>query len=1260
MRVQSGRRPSGREAARIAARIAAAWLVLLLYGSGSIAADLGSFYQIGDPDTGRIMPVFPVEDRRMVEPIHDVITPHVPLAPCLPQGPVRVLAIANFEYGRWPLELKQRLDVDLTVVYTRSSTQFGFHSGSVGMRAEDVAGRLLQALNQKPQVIISETRFDVFPAEAQRRVQALMADGVGYIGYLEGIGLDGYERRGEAQRDLFESAVPFGILRQLRADFETPEAAAESTLALYENERGRRAAAVWGYPRDNAPPDPSWLVYDRLPRLEEEAFNSLLSRVVLWCSGRPAGGLVVRTPRSAVARVELPLTIAAEVETAVEDSRLEWVVYDRDGRERHRAQVDVVGAGAELDLPRLPGGDYCVLVRLCEGGAVRDWALQALRVSAEVEITGVELADRVVPHEAEARATIRLSGAPGPGLELWVEAVDNYGRIVSRQTVPAEETVQVGVPTAGSLHLYNYVNVTLRAGDGTVLHEARRSFIIRQPDPPADELVVKMWAAVTGGGQVTGRNWQRNWKHARDGVDINRGEPEADAIYNMRSEVQAANMRGIRMISPTATPEVNTGTVQAAARRLGAYPLYHYHLGDDFSYPEDWTAAAREYLAGWTQRRYGDIARLNEAWSTAYADFSQVEPIDQAEAAALANNAARPDYGGLCRWVDQQLAREDMLVEFVGALHDAIREVDPRNPLSIQNTITYPAPNTGFDYWKLAGVFGNVGAYGHPMTLDVYRSARRQGSRQSVYSGSYGVYSYEPYEAMEMYPWWSVLRQMNALNYWYGVPWNHFPGVLAPDLGPLHGYGKALEGVQELKSGIAKLLFNAERQNDRIAVLYSQGSLNATAFLGGTNEATGMPSLPKPEEWSGVEAWSGGDDHVYMNSWEGLTNLLRDVGFGYDVVSDDCLKEGVLKRDGIGMLVLPLGIRVDERTAEAIREFVREGGVVLADFAPGLFDGAMRPVAGGVLADVFGVQSPAGLPQVALEQVMLDGSAADRLGESVEGLSSLGTWLSATDLTPAGATALARNGRGTSVPMLHEYGQGKAILLNALARDYQVWRTLGTEMPFRQSVAGALRWAGFVPRVECGVHAGPHGRRPLQATERVRFVDGAAEYVGILRDFALRPDERILFSDMRAHPTTIDFGREAHVYDVRRGVYRGYRRQIEEMIHPARARLYALLPYEVRELEGEAEYLPEAGRLNVRAQLVTADGSLPDRHVVRMEVTDATGRVREEYAENCLVEQGELSRSVPLGYDPPPGVWRVDLRDVASGARARMRLTVGG
>ncbi len=43
-------------------------------------------------------------------------------------------------------------------------------------------------------------------------------------------------------------------------------------------------------------------------------------------------------------------------------------------------------------------------------------------------------------------------------------------------------------------------------------------------------------------------------------------------------------------------------------------------------------------------------------------------------AAALAAETAPPNYRGLGHWIDQQLARGDMLVEFTAAWHDAIRE----------------------------------------------------------------------------------------------------------------------------------------------------------------------------------------------------------------------------------------------------------------------------------------------------------------------------------------------------------------------------------------------------------------------------------------------------------------------------------------------------------------------------------------------------------------------------------------------------------
>ena len=1247
---------------------------LLVLLSSFARAQLGVFDKPGTLPKGGtwIHPHDDVSDIRRVEPVHDVITPHIPLVRPLHGGPVRVLAITGRKSGRWPLELKQRLDVDLAVVYTQTETQLAPGPDSPAQSEADVSARLLQALNRRPEVIVSAVKFEVFPKDVQARLLDRIAAGVGYVGYLEGIDLDGYRRRRDAQRSIFASAVPFAGLRRLAADYEGPTQAAEQAFALYEKDQGSRMAAIWAYPRDDAPPETSRLVHDWMPLMEEEAWNSFLARTLLWCARRDAGGLAVEMPARPVARGDLPMAIEADVQRPGANSRVELAVFDQDARERHKAEVTVKGGRAELAFPVLPAGDYFVLVRLWEGQAVRDWSLQSRKVTSDIAIAGIELKSRILEHEAEARASIQLTAAPEDGSTLTVECLDNFGRVVHRETMPAAERVDVSVPTAGSLHLYNYVNVLLTDSLGDVVSETRESFVIRHPALPTDDLVVLMW----GGPNFHPEARKIIWKHAQDGVDIAAGDHEHLAHYNMWGRRWASNI--LRGFTPSASLLNRAiGEVKKTAERWAGYPLYHYVLGDDTRFPENWTAEAIAHLAVWAKERYGALDALNEAWGTDYGDFSEVRPIEQGDAVALALAAGGADYGGLCRWVDQQLAREDMVVDFISTLRDETRRIDPRTPLAFQNLVFYPTYNAGGDLWRLAQAFDAVGDYPNPIKHDIYRSARAEGSRHSIYSGGYGVYNYYPYYAMELYPWWSVFHNLNALNYYIGGWETDFNRrVLAPDLGPLYGYEKSLEGIRELKAGVARMLFNAERRNDGVAVLYSPGSVNATAFitplpvdakfhmgvdgLPPADPASIIPPLPKPPQWDNVHA--GDDRYVYMNNWEAFTALLKDVGLNYDVVSEELVEDGFLIRNKFRMLVLPLTLRVPDGMVRAIREFVREGGVVLADFAPGVFDGRMRPGAPGVLADVFGVAYAGGLPRMAWGEASVETDKWKGLGEEagafVSGLSALGSVLSLENVALEGADALARGGDGAPLLMVHEYGRGKVILFNMLARDYQIWRTLADEFPFRQSVAGALSWAGMTPRVEGWIHDARAGRRPLPATEKVRFVDGDAEYIGLLRDAQLRYDDIIHMSDLRPHPTVIDFGREAHVYDVRRRLYRGYRREMEEMIYPARAELYALLPYEVSGLETETAYPPGEGRLDLRARLTTAGGERPGRHVFRLEVTGPDGRQRRAHDENCLVEGGELKKSILLGYNADPGTWQLKVRDVASGASRIVRFTV--
>ena len=80
-------------------------------------------------------------------------------------------------------------------MYTQTETQLAPGPDSVAQSEADVGARLLQALNRQPEVIVSAVKFEVFPKDVQARLLDRIAAGTGYVGYLEGIDLDGYRRR---------------------------------------------------------------------------------------------------------------------------------------------------------------------------------------------------------------------------------------------------------------------------------------------------------------------------------------------------------------------------------------------------------------------------------------------------------------------------------------------------------------------------------------------------------------------------------------------------------------------------------------------------------------------------------------------------------------------------------------------------------------------------------------------------------------------------------------------------------------------------------------------------------------------------------------------------------------------------------------------------------------------------------------------------------------------------------------------------------
>ncbi len=1213
------------------------------------------FEQSGFADRGYAgFSIIPGDEPRRAGAILDVATPHIAWAKSVKGRPVRVLAIAHRHAGRWPVELLQRFELEIDVVYGGDVKKAGPpHSGYILQHQDDVQARVLQAMNEPVDVVISDITIPALGKRVQKRLVELLDRGVGYIGRTEGLNLGSRARAAGQEKALVASTVPITGLRLLSKQFGSADKAAGKIVQMWGSENGGRVADPWDYPRDAELPDPDRLQYPWLISMEQEAWCSLMGRLVFWAARRmPARSAAsVHWPTKAIDRADLSsaLSLATDPPEHVE---LAVRVWDADGRLRH--------TGTDLSIPKLPAGRHFVGVQLIDGRNVLDWSFGTVVVRSAVDIAGINLDGQSKRSHDKLRAKVTLSAAPPKGSTLHLDVLDNYGRCIARKRADAAKEVDFEADLSESLHMYNYANVRLIDADGRLLAETRRAFFIAQPRPEPDDVAWVVWA----GSPLHPR--QRNHFRRLAGMgmagvvnDAHHGATtksvdsvQAAAMSNAHSIMYVSHLyRGVKVEDGVRRPCITDPShlanmksrLSKQAEFFADYVPLAYTLGDDQRYSRGhdlcWSESCRAGLAEFARKRYGTIEAVNKAWSTAYERFDQIEPIKRAKAIAMARREKDPDYGPLCHWIDRQLYADTTVTAWHGEMASALRVADPRQPVGFDCTNEgWQQPASGFDFWQIAKTIDLLGQYYSPIVHTIFRSARPRDAYHITWYGGYGIYARWPYYDHDFLPWWYAFNGVNLHGLW-GLIVTPYPGerLLAPDLGLHRGPKMCLDNLRELQGGIAKLMFNAERVSDGVAILYSTASLHVSAAL---------PKLPKEPGWSGCG--TGGDRFTYNQSWEGLAQIITDMGLSYDVVPSSDMEGGMLAKKKVRLLLLPLALRITNREAEAIRGFVRSGGTVVADVFPAILDGQCRADRPGALADVFGVKFPGGIP---------DPQRVVREPGAITNGPKLGQVVTDRGIALAGAKALGKTSGNVPVFLLHQYGKGRAILLNVMARDYQIWRTLATELPFRKSLAKLLDESGIKPAIHTEVPYLRGKKTPLQATEYYRYALDGASYVGLLRHGKFRADETVTMADQRPKPLWITFDRTAHVYDVRRGVYRGLTNKINDMVRPARAKLYALMPYEVRDLKLRAEQKP--GAVILEGRIVPGEpNAAPITHVFHMEVTDPAGRMRRELSRNVVAKGGRLRERFFVGYNARPGPWEFRVRDVASGLGGSVSVVV--
>jgi hypothetical protein len=622
----------------------------------------------------------------------------------------------------------------------------------------------------------------------------------------------------------------------------------------------------------------------------------------------------------------------------------------------------------------------------------------------------------------------------------------------------------------------------------------------------------------------------------------------------------------------------------------------------------------------YVKKMYGDLARLNAEYGTSYKTWTEVKPITLDEARKTHNPA---------QWVDHRRHMETVWATFHGYARQCIREVMPDAHVGHEGSNTEITSFQAGDFWQLMRNMDFDCIYLRPWTIHQLRDFGDPGIMTSYWYGGYEPDRNEPMQRRA--PWFALFSGMNAQWEWFN--YGGAGAVVAYDLTPYPFFEGAIEEIREIKTGIGKLIINSRRQHDGVAVLFSPASVHANTYA---------PVL---------------ENTRYENAFGAYLEVTKHIGINVRMIAYEELAQGKLNSGEFKVLMLPICQALSPPEVAEIQKFATNGGTVIADLKPGTCDehGKLQKNA---LDDLFGVKVAAAGEKKFLGEVSLIPGKAATLPDLVQ-------WNlpnTATDALTAVTTG-EQLGHVGDVPaiIINKYGKGQGIYLNFSLAPYM---TIASKRgrtaqdyedgePLRQLMRALLAKAGVKPLVT--LHP------QIASADIGRFTSGPAEYIGILQDL---PEDPMKYTRKEerapgARLYSVNFPHESHLYDVREHRYLGRTDKTLTSIAPARAKLFAMMPYRIDGVNISSNEEVRRGEiLRYKIELQHGETQALAPHVVRLDVLDPDGKPVSCYSQNILLNNGSAQGSIHLAINDQPGQWRLKAREVVSAKETTLSVNV--
>ena len=1198
-------------------------------------------------------------------------SPHTDWAQPYAGGRIRVLFITGkvpktmLGVTRYVVETRQRYDIDADVVLMAG----GAFGGSVGEE------RLVRLLETPYDCYVVKPRgvFEQMPEQLQRLVMQRVRDGAGMV----------LPTDNEDVKRIFEDAAAVESL---------PAALPGQSIEAYTLGKGRlaRAPIDQGWKINGAPPVDQIFGVDLKRDLSYEATG----RAILWAAGREPklrvsahvsenadNNLVGHVDPEPIARGKLSqLGIAVSWSGTSSASPLKWrarFLNQEQGPTPWQSLGTMHGAkgGKYLSLPILPSGDYWFHVEArSERGVVEGWTVKPFTVATDEKVAELKLLREWGEAGSLIEGSVQVHSPHRADRTLRVQAIDRYGRVLARRGFPAPQAqVSFAMPTASWMPGYIGVQATLLDSGGEPICSTYAPTAYSIPKKKQDQWNFVMWGrmhahqsldiieemlarcGVTARIETTSQSW---WQMNRAGMSyvayceagLDRqhwfpgGTPKAgwrrDSIKLDENGVfqKQGGGGGCWNDEPAVDDRIREWLKRETDYRQ--HGVLAYSMGDEKEFVGSCLHPScinkyRSYL----QEQYGTIDALNESWTTSFGSFDDVtlsKPDDNYEYTALAE-------GNLPRHYDRVAFQSWNFGKYAGRFRRTAREKDPHAFAGVEGAgwimddVDIIVRNT--DWWIL---------YGIP-TTEIVRSIAPRGYLIGHWTG----YS----DQNPKYPvsdfWLSFLRGGNSIGYW------HTYNFLGPALGPAPlGGGEVAETGRVVFDGLGTLLnVKSNMQHDGIVMLHSFASGKAS-YLEPSLEYgiySGWSTNSEGDKW--LKMGENEDDHWKTSKdpkHGGCNNFvwhrtIRATGLQFEYVTDRMLRRGEFAPENYKVMILPQCEALGPKEVAAIRQFAENGGTVIADIRPAIFDGHLRMRSGGGgLDDLFGVRHTDNVPPVEAS-----GTIEGTIGDTTVRVDVPGLRVNPA-IELAGGRALGRVGQ-TPICIVNRAGQGRAVLLNFPIHSFSNLSLEETPEADAQFIAALFAAAGVQWPLRMFDEKG-NRKRDIEA---VRWKTGSGEQVvaiyGPLHDTRAqwKPSEsqldRIRARDV-PRPVRIELPAPKHVTWIGPDKSLGHTSDFTVQTRPWRPTFVTITD------EAPSPPLLKPGRRHAnRGRHVHFVAELPGARGLRalkVRVTTPDGREARWFDQSVMAGPTGAQISFPIALNEQSGEWHVTATDLCTGLTA--------